>query len=1121
MTAFDSGSLYSASDLLGFLGCQHKTFLDCVALQTPLVTAQEDAQARLFQEKGKEHELHYLQHLRTTGLHVVEIPEERALHDRVAQTVDAMRQGVDVIYQAALLHAPWHGFADFLRRVDRPSTSAAFSYEAVDTKLAHQPSPEHVLQLCVYSDLLTQSQGIRPMAMHVVLGDRREVGFRTVDFWYYYLTIKQRFTAYMASPPAQSTPEPCALCAQCPWQMRCEAEWERHDHLSLVADIRRSQIHTLETAGVHTVRALAQLPETMTVPGLTPESLSRLRAQARLHIAKRDTGTNQVDILPAAPGRGFARLPKPDPGDLFLDLEGDPLYPQGLEYLFGLYTVTDGTPTFRAFWAHDHAAEQRTFQEVIDVMTAHLACHPGAHLYHYNHYEETALKRLASQHGTREAKVDDLLRRHILVDLYKVVREAIRVSEPRYSLKNLETFYMAKRVGEVTTAGDSIVVYEQWRTSRDEALLHRISAYNEEDCRSTFLLRAWLLTLRPEGLPWREEVVEVASAEQPQVQREAEARRVTYEQRLLERCADPERPSRALVAQLLEFHRREAKPQWWAMFDRQSSADAELIEDAECLGGLQADPTQPPVQDKRSLVFTYRFPPQESKFRSGDTCRVATTLTSAGTIVDLDAARGTVRLKRGIKSGPLPDALSVIPDGPLSQKVLHEALYRFADAVIAGEERFAAVKAFLGRDRPVIVGHPAGMPIIAEREDLLAATIRVVANLHQSFLCIQGPPGTGKTSVASHVIVALLRAGHKVGIASNSHKAINNLLAAVEQAAKAHDFRFYGQKKSTANQPDTFFHGDMIENVTDNDGMAPHAALIAGTAWLFARAECAETLDYLFLDEAGQVSLANFVAMGMSARNIVLVRDQMQLGQPIQGVHPGASGTSTLDYLLQEHATIAPERGIFLRSTWRMHESICQFISEAVYDGCLRPVPETQHQALLLRETAHPALVSHGIRFVPAAHTGCAQKSEVEGAILQDLYASLMQQEFRNRDGAIRQMGPENVLIVTPYNVQVIYLRSLLPTGARVGTVDLFQGQEAEVVLISMVTSSGDDLPRNIEFLYSKHRLNVAISRARTLAVIVASPRLLDIACHTIEQMRLVNTLCWVKAYADSCTLSS
>jgi predicted RecB family nuclease len=1116
MKALDHGSLYSASDLLGFLGCQHRTFLDLVALQTPLATAQEDAQAQLLQEKGKEHEQHYLQHLRHTGLHVVEIPEEGALHDRVAQTLDAMRQGVDVVYQAALLHAPWHGFADFLRRVDRPSALEAFSYEAVDTKLAHQPAPEHVLQLCVYSDLLAHYEGVRPTAMHLVLGDGQEVGFRTVDFWYYYLTIKQRFAAYVASPPAHSKPEPCALCALCQWQAVCEAAWERYDHLSLVADIRRSQTHALEAAGVQTVRALAQLPEARTVPGLSPEILSRLRAQARLHIAKRDTGTNQVEILPAVPGRGFARLPTPDPGDLFLDLEGDPLYPHGLEYLFGLYTVTDGTPTFRAFWAHDHTAEQRTFQEVIDVITAHLACHPGAHLYHYNHYEETALKRLASRYGTREAEVDDLLRRCTLVDLYKVVREAIRVSEPRYSLKNLETFYMATRVGEVTTASDSIVVYEQWRTSRDEALLHRISSYNEEDCRSTLLLRAWLLTLRPEGLPWREEAGEVTSGEQQQAQREAEARRATYEQRLLESCADPDRPSRALVAQLLEFHRREAKPQWWAMFDRQSRVDAELIEDAECLGGLQADPTQPPVQDKRSLVFTYRFPPQEYKFRPGDTCRVAATLTSAGTIVDLDAAQGTVRLKRGAKSGPLPDALSVIPDGPLSQKVLHEAIYRFADAVIAGEDRFAAVKAFLCRSMPVIVGHPAGMPIVPEGEDLLAATSRVVTNLRQSCLFIQGPPGTGKTYVASHVIVALLRAGHKVGISSNSHKAINNLLAAVEQAAKAHDFRFYGQKKSTANQPDTLFHGDMIENVTNNDGMASHAALIAGTAWLFARAECAETLDYLFLDEAGQVSLANFVAMGTSARNIVLVGDQMQLGQPIQGVHPGESGASTLDYLLQEHATIAPERGIFLRSTWRMHESICQFISEAVYDGCLRSAPETQQQALLLRETAHPTLVSHGIRFVPVAHTGCAQKSEVEGAIIRDLYTSLMQQEFRNRDGAIRQMRPENVLIVTPYNVQVTYLRSLLPTGARVGTVDLFQGQEAEVVLISMVTSSGDDIPRNIEFLYSKHRLNVAISRARTLAVMVASPRLLDIACHTIEQMRLVNTLCWVKAYAES-----
>jgi superfamily I DNA and/or RNA helicase len=355
--------------------------------------------------------------------------------------------------------------------------------------------------------------------------------------------------------------------------------------------------------------------------------------------------------------------------------------------------------------------------------------------------------------------------------------------------------------------------------------------------------------------------------------------------------------------------------------------------------------------------------------------------------------------------------------------------------------------------------------------------------------------------------------GKKVGVSSNSHKAINNLLAGIERVAVEQGLQFHGQKKS--NQPETFFNGVLIKDVTRNDQIVLHADLIAGTAWLFAREELDEALDYLFVDEAGQVSLANIIAMGTSTRNIVLVGDQMQLGQPIQGVHPGESGTSTLEYLLQDNATVAPDHGIFLRTTWRMHENICRFISDAVYDGCLQPAAENQQQVLLLNDHAHPALRAHGIQFIPAVHTGCSQKSEEEGKIIREVYDSLMQQQFRNRYGEEGQMGCDNVLIVTPYNVQVNYLRTILPDGVRVGTVDMFQGQEAEVVLVSMVTSSGDDLPRHIEFLYSKNRLNVAISRARTLAVIVANPQLLEIACQTIDQMRLVNTLCWAKAYAE------
>ena len=198
-----------------------------------------------------------------------------------------------------------------------------------------------------------------------------------------------------------------------------------------------------------------------------------------------------------------------------------------------------------------------------------------------------------------------------------------------------------------------------------------------------------------------------------------------------------------------------------------------------------------------------------------------------------------------------------------------------------------------------------------------------------------------------------------------------------------------------------------------------------------------------------------------------------------------------------------------------MHADVCRFISEAIYDGRLHPESANQNQCILLSDGFHPALAPTGIRFVSVEHSSCSQKCEAEGARLREIYLSLLQQRYRDRNGREHPMTVDKILVVAPYNVQVNYLKSILPERARVGTVDKFQGQEAEAVLISMVTSSGEDLPRNIEFLYSRNRLNVAISRARALAVVLASPRLLDIECNSIEQMSLVNTLCWVREYAE------
>lgn len=1098
--------LFAAHDLERFLGCSHSTFLDLRNLEEPLPKSEDDEQLRLLKEKGLEHERNWLESRKVQGRLVIEVPNNVSLEERVGLTLDAIEKGSDIIYQAALHSGKWHGYADFLRRNDTADATRPV-YEVLDTKLSHTATPSHVIQLCVYTELLAEAQGCTPASMYVVLGDEREAAFRFEDFAHYFRIARQRFEAFVANPPRDSYPEPCRACDRCRWRELCAEQWEGDNHLSLVANIQRSQIQKLNAAGITTVRALSELPRDTAIPKLPGETFARLRSQALLQTAKLDTGENRVEVLPVEEGRGFNRLPKPDSGDLFLDFEGDPLFPDGLEYLMGLYFVESGAPAFKPFWGHSHDEECGAFKDLMDFFKEHLRSHPDAHIYHYNHYEETAIKRLASGYGTREDFVDDLLRSRKLVDLYKVVRESIRVSESRYSIKNLETFYMESRGGGVKTAGDSIVVYEKWRETGNDALLREIAEYNEEDCRSTALLRDWLLTLRPSDLPWPDLSGGESRGQKSEAREEVEEMLSGCARRLKQNASEEDLPVRELTINLMGFHRREEKPQWWAMFDRQGRTDEELIEDAECLGGLRQDRRSPPFPEKKSMVFTFSFPPQDYKFQVGDSCKISDTLETAGNIFSLDPETGIVQIKRGAGKGDLPYRLSIIPAGPITTAVLRDAVCRFANNLASDTGKYPAIRSLLKREIPAIKDHPAGTPIIHGPEKQLEETFSAVERMCESYMFIQGPPGSGKTYTSSHVIVDLMRAGKKVGVASNSHKAINNLLTAVEKRAKECRFSFRGVKKSGEN-PDSFCNGRFVTDVTDAKQVDLGADLIAGTAWLFARPELDQVLDYLFVDEAGQVSLANIVAMGLSTRNIVLVGDQMQLAQPIQGVHPGESGLSVLDYLLQGAATIAPERGIFLEKTWRMHGDVCRFISEVVYDGRLHPEPGNRNQRLLLRDDAHPALAASGIRFVPIDHESCSQKSEEEGRVLREIYESLLKQNYSAREGKEYTFRMDNILVVTPYNVQVNYLKSILPEGARVGTVDKFQGQEAEAVLISMVTSSAEDLPRNIEFLYSKNRLNVAISRARCLAVILANPRLLEIPCQTVEQMQLVNTLC-------------
>jgi uncharacterized protein len=243
--------------------------------------------------------------------------------------------------------------------------------------------------------------------------------------------------------------------------------------------------------------------------------------------------------------------------------------------------------------------------------------------------------------------------------------------------------------------------------------------------------------------------------------------------------------------------------------------------------------------------------------------------------------------------------------------------------------------------------------------------------------------------------------------------------------------------------------------------------------------------------------------MATAARCVLLLGDPCQLAHVGQGVHPPGVGRSVLEHLLHDLPTVPPERGVFLERTWRMHPDICRFVSEAVYEERLRSEASCAAQVVEGRDGP-----GAGVRFIAIAHQGNARSSPEEAQAIAAEINGLLGSEYTDAQGRTHPLAAEDVMVVAPYNAQVRCLRDALPDGVRVGTVDKFQGQEAPVAFFSMATSSGEDVPRNLAFLLSLNRLNVAVSRARALAIVVASPQLLDVRCRSLADMRLASALC-------------
>ena len=1194
--------VFSPTDLVGFLDCAHLTALDRAVFETPLTRPhREDAELDLLRRKGLEHERRYLEALAAEGLAITEIPDERgkteALLAAREATLEAMRRGDDVVYQAAFIEEGWSGKADFLRRIDRPDAPSALGdwiYEPEDTKLALSAKAGALLQLLTYARMIEAVQGEPPERVHVVLGrsEPTRATFRVADFAAYHRLVRGRFEETCLPGPRahhwrspHRVVDPTDHCAVCAWSEHCgrsatapatcrgsRSSGATRSRSCAPPGCRRSRRSrpSGRAAGDGASQGCpAPLPA---IDGLAADTLARLQDQAAMQLEEERTKVRTWKIL-ANPvpevavkddgteeegeRRGLWILPEPSKLDVFFDFEGDRFaLDDGLEYLFGyVEQPAPGAPPeeapFTVLWAHDRPAEKQALETFIDYVMERRRRDPGMHVYHYAAYEPATLHRLTQRHGTRQEEVDVLLRADVFVDLYRVVRQGVRISAESYSIKRMEPFYALTRDAEgIAKALSSMLAYEQWLETGEQSILDDIASYNRDDCVSTLMLRDWLEERRAElvaregtdpGRPaWK------SGAPNDEV-REQDAAIAAVRAELMEgidpKALDtdllpPEPQARRLLGNLLGWHRREDRADWFEWFRLQDLDSDDLTRDATPIGGVRYRGQV--GTEARSTLHRWTFDPaQETKLKRGDQAVAAPGGRTIGTIHEIDRDAGWLVVKVGPKTdtGGFASQVGFLPGKPIDTKTLRAAVMGLgrwvADHAIdsPAPERRAIRDILLGLP-PRVAGTPRvptdaarepGPDLARPGEDPGDAARRIALTLDGSYLPIQGPPGSGKTWLGARIVTDIVRAGRAdgrprtVGIAAFSHAAIGNLLEAVAAHAEEEGIPLRILQKCEEDQR---ANADGIECTNQNavvearlhDGSVD---IVAGTAWFWARPGAVGALDTLVVDEAGQVSLANLVAMGGAARNIVLLGDPQQLSQPVKGAHPPGAEKSALEHILGDHQAIPPDRGIFLATTRRLHPEIARFTSELFYEGKLLTLQGLENQSIVRAARAGgpssdaqaDLLAGSGLRWIPVEHVGRSNSSPEEVEIVAGCVDRLLGQEWIDAEGIARRIEPKDILVVSPYNVQVGRLGDALPTGVMAGTVDKFQGREAPVVIYSMATSTPDDMPRDMSFLFSLNRFNVATSRARALVVLVCNPALMTVSCKTPDQMRLANAM--------------
>lgn len=1024
-------------------------------------------------------------------------------------------------------------------------------WQVEDTKLARTARVPALLQLAAYGEQIERLGFAAADTGALLLGDGARSEHRLSDIAPVYRSRRQRLITIILEGWARGdrivewgTPGVLS-CGSCEV---CEPEVKRTRDTLLVAGMRLGARQRLRDTGVCTIDELASLSPGSAVEGMGRQVVERYIAQARAQIAAEGSAVPAVSVR--APG-ALAAIPKPSEGDLFFDFEGDPMYFEpgadgrrqwGLDYLFGMIDVDE---QFTALWAHTLEDERVALERFLAIVTKQRQRYPEMHVYHYASYERTHLLSIAARHGTGEAELDALLRDGVLIDLFPIVRQALTIGSRSYSIKKLEPLYMGAELRNedgVTDAAQSVIEYahaaqllsatEASERSAGEAMLDNIADYNRYDCVSTLRLRDWLLGIAAEH------GVSSAIAPVPGTAEDARDEVVSALGSTLMSLAErqeqqPDAQALRIAASAIDYHQREQKSFWWAHFARlvdpvEDWADTRdvCVVDAERSRVIETWHTPPRARKpRREIELSGVFAPGSS-VKEGQTVFAiyeapAPFLEPNQPSTQRGARQVTVISRendRVLVRETLPDdsaewqtfPIALTPGPPPHAGAQKASIEHWGEmlvsAVTAGDEPRDPVFDLLRRRPPRFVSGDAPASEHDTRaldlvdgdaeQSMIGAVLASLLDLDDSYLAVQGPPGTGKTYLASRVIKKLVEAyGWRIGVVAQSHSVVENVLDGVVSAGLDENLVAkvpQGGKPAPETEAPAWrvLPANGHRAFLDETAERGVGAVIGGTAWDFSHEGRFDerTLDLLVIDEAGQFSLAPTIASSRASRNLLLLGDPQQLPQVSQGSHPEPVDESALGWLIGDNDTLPEELGYFLAVTRRMHPDLTLVDSQLAYGGKLRAHPSTAQR--IVRGVGPAGLTWH-----PVSHQGNSTFSREEAEVVAELITEMLGATIQTGETAeTRPLTESDFIVVAAYNAQVECVSEVLAAhgihGVAVGTVDKFQGQEAAVALVTLAASSPQEVPRGLEFLLMRNRLNVAISRAQWAAHMVSSPGL-------------------------------